>query len=247
MPELIILGSAHAIPDENHENTHMVLVGEQRRVLIDCSGSPIVRLQKAGIAPNSLTDLVLTHFHPDHVSGVPSLLMSMWLLGRRTSLNVYGLAHTLDRFEQMMGFYDWESWPNFFSVNFHRIPVERNAPILLCDEFEILASPVCHLIPTIGIRVETRAGSVLAYSCDTEPCPEVVELANGANILIHEASGAFPGHTSAAQAGRAAARAEVDSLYLIHYNPQDANLIAEAKKEFPGSVTLAEDFMHIQF
>ena len=96
MPKLIILGTAHAIPDENHENTHLALIGEQRQVLIDCTGSPVVRLKKAGIDLNSLTDIFLTHFHPDHVAGIPSLLMSMWLLGRRDPLNIYGLQYTLD-------------------------------------------------------------------------------------------------------------------------------------------------------
>jgi ribonuclease Z len=245
MPELIILGSAHAIPDTNHENTHMVLVGEQHRVLIDCSGSPIVRLQKAGVDPNSLTDLILTHFHPDHVSGVPSLLMSMWLLGRKTPLDIYGLPHTLDRIEQTMQFFDWKHWPNFFPVIFHRLPVERMTPVLAGDEFRIFASPVHHLIPTIGLRIEAVSGGTLAYSCDTEPCDEVVELANGADILIHETSGDFQGHTSASQAGSIASRAEVDTLYLIHYDPQETNLLPEAKKEFPGKVALAEDFLHI--
>ena len=245
MPELIILGSAHAIPDPAHANTHMVLLSAQRRVLIDCSGSPIVRLQQASVDPNGLTDLILTHFHPDHVSGVPSLLMSMWLLGREAPLDIYGLHHTLDRIEQMMGFYDWEHWPNFFPVAFHRIPAERMTLTLDGDEFRIFTSPVRHLIPTIGLRIEAARGGTLAYSCDTAPCDEVVELANGADTLIHEASGSFQGHTSAAQAGSIASRAEVDTLYLIHYNPQEPNLLPDARKEFPGRVALAEDFLRI--
>jgi metal-dependent hydrolase (beta-lactamase superfamily II) len=40
----------------------------------------MVRLSKAGVDFNRLTDLILTHFHPDHVSGVPMLLMNMWLI-----------------------------------------------------------------------------------------------------------------------------------------------------------------------
>ena len=83
MEKLIILGTSNAIPGENHENSHMVLVGEQRTVLIDCPNSPIMRFQKAGVDINNLSDLILTHFHPDHVSGVPQLLMNLWLMGRR--------------------------------------------------------------------------------------------------------------------------------------------------------------------
>ena len=116
MAKLIILGSSNAIPDEKHENTHMAVVGDKRTVLIDCVSNPILRLPQAGIEFNALTDLVLTHFHPDHVSGVPLLLMNMWLLGRKNPLNIYGLHHTLSRIEDLMGFYAWENWPNFFPV-----------------------------------------------------------------------------------------------------------------------------------
>ncbi|HBY09338.1 MAG TPA: MBL fold metallo-hydrolase [Chloroflexi bacterium] len=248
MLELIVLGSAHAIPDQNHENTHLALIGQQRRVLIDCAGNPIVRLQQAGINPDSLTDLFLTHFHPDHVSGVPSLLMSMWLLGRRTPLDIYGLHYTLDRVEQLMGFYDWEHWPDFFPVIFHRLPAEPLTLALACDEFRIFSSPVQHLIPTIGLRIENaKTARVLAYSCDTQPCNAVGELAQNADILIHESAGSLTGHTSATQAGEIAARAEVGSLYLIHYNPQEKNLVAEAQTKFFGPVTQAEDFMKLEF
>ena len=40
MAKLIFLGTSNAISDENHENTHMVLVGEKRTVLIDCPNNP---------------------------------------------------------------------------------------------------------------------------------------------------------------------------------------------------------------
>ena len=99
----------------------------------------------------------------------------------------------------------------------------------------------------IGLRIESsQTGKVLAYSCDTEPCDAVVELANKADMLIHEATGEHPGHSSASQAGGIAARARVDHLYLIHYNPQDESLVSQAQTEFPGPVTRAEDFMILE-
>jgi ribonuclease Z len=247
MPKLIVLGTANAIPDENHENTHLALIGEQRQVLIDCVGNPVVRLKEAGIDLNRLTDIFLTHFHPDHVAGVPSLLMSMWLLGRRDRLDIYGLQYTLDRIERLMDFYEWGHWPDFFPVTFHRLPAEPLIQALACDEFQIFTSPVSHMIPTIGLRIESRLTKrALAYSCDTEPCDAVVELAKDADVLIHEATGGEPGHSSASQAGGIAARAGVGSLYLIHYNPQDGSLESRAQTEFSGPITRAQDFMTIE-
>jgi ribonuclease Z len=100
----------------------------------------------------------------------------------------------------------------------------------------------------MGLRFEVKhSKKVVAYSCDTEPCEAVVRLAGGADVLIHEASGAFYGHSSAAQAAGIARKAEVGQLYLIHYpskvEPED--LIAEASQSFDGQVKVTKDFMEI--
>lgn len=109
MTELVILGTANSIPTAEHENTHMAIVRESGVILIDCVGTPAVRLPKAGIDLDDIQDLILTHFHPDHVSGVPLLLMNMWLMGRRKPLRIYGLHHCLKRIEDTMSFYRWEN------------------------------------------------------------------------------------------------------------------------------------------
>jgi ribonuclease Z len=251
MPKVIILGSSNAIPTADHENTHMVVVGEERMVMVDCVSNPLLRLEKAGLDFNHLTDLILTHFHPDHVSGVPLLLMDMWLMGRNKALNIYGLHHTLDRVESLMGFYGWAEWPDFFPVAFYRLPAQEMTSVIDCQDFRIFSSPVRHLLPTIGLRFEfNHTNKIMAYSCDTEPCAQVVRLAEGADTLIHEAAGATRGHSSAAQAGEIASQAEVGKLYLIHYptgKNENADLVAEARMRFQGPVSLAEDFMELDF
>jgi ribonuclease Z len=251
MPKLYFLGTSNAIPDEQHENTHMVLVGEQRIVLIDCVDNTTLRIKKVGVDINRFSDLILTHFHPDHVSGVPRLLMNMWLMGRSLPLNIYGLQHTLDRIENLMGMYNWSEWPEFFQVVFNRLPTQDMVSVLKCEEFHIMAAPVQHFIPTIGLRIELpKPKKVLAYSCDTEPCPQVLRLADGADVLIHEASGPLPGHSSAAQAGQTAAQAHAASLCLIHYPTGQffaGDLLSEARTHFDGPVTLAEDFGSLEY
>jgi len=251
MPKLTILGSSNAIASKDSENTHMVLVGEERIVMVDCVNNPIRRLEQAGVDFMDLTDLILTHFHPDHVSGVPLLLMDMWLRGRKKPIHIYGLHYTLDRMEKLMAMYSWDEWPNFFHVAFHRIPTSEHIKLLDCDEFTILSSPVRHLIPTLGLRFEFKnSKKTLAYSCDTEPCVEVIRLASGADILIHEASGASRGHSSAEQAGQVATQAEVGKLYLIHYPTGDfanENMIAGARRHYQGEVGLAKDYMVLDF
>jgi ribonuclease Z len=251
MPTLIILGSSFAIPDEKHENTHLAVIGEDQALLIDCPGNPLVRLREAGIDPDWLTDLVLTHFHPDHVSGFPLLMMDLWLLGRRRPLHIHGLGYTLERVEKNMQLYNWGRWPDFFPLMFHRLGETELYPVLENEEWRVFSSPVEHLIPNVGVRVEfLDSGQVLAYSSDTQPCPQVVRLAQGADVLVHECAGAEPGHTGPVQAGEIAREAGAKRLYLIHYPTGEftrPEMVEEAADAFEGSVALAEDLMRIEF
>ena len=149
-----------------------------------------------------------------------------------------------------MGFYQWGDWPDFFPVAFHRLPEIERVLVLEQGDVTIYSSLVCHVIPTIGLRIEAATGKAIAYSCDTEPCQAVINLAQGASVLIHEATGEGVGHSSAAQAGAIAREAGVDSLFLIHYPVGDSDLgklIEEARGAFSGDVRLAEDFMEIEF
>jgi ribonuclease BN (tRNA processing enzyme) len=73
MAKLVVLGSAASVPDENHDNTHLAVVGEHGFVLVDCASAPVVRLKRAGLDYNRMTDFVLTHFHPDHVADGPQV------------------------------------------------------------------------------------------------------------------------------------------------------------------------------
>jgi ribonuclease Z len=250
MIRLILLGTANAIPDMEHENTYMALAHERGVVLVDCVGSTVVRLQQAGISLSEINDLILTHFHPDHVSGVPELLMSMWLDGRSDPLQIYGLEHCLDRLKKMMDLFDWKAWPGFFRVDFHCLSGTEGEVVIQNEQFRILASPVHHLVPTIGLRFEGIAsGRVIAYSCDTEPCPEVIRLARNADILLHEASGCMSGHTSAEKAGEIACQAGARRLLLIHYSIKGSvlsDLVSEAKNTFQGDAGLAKDFMELE-
>jgi ribonuclease Z len=245
MPELVIMGSANAIPTRERDNTYLTLHTDEKHVLIDCGSNAWVRLMNAGMTPDQLTDIIITHFHPDHVAGLPLLLMDLWLQGRKSPLVIHGLRETTSRIKKMMDLFWWENWPGFFEVNFAVIPPEKTT-VLGDSSITVWANPVKHLIPTIGLRMDGMDHSFsIAYTCDTEPCQGVDELARGADILIHESAGKAVGHSSPAQAGETAARAEVDQLVLIHYpdNPDENSLIKDAREKYAGKVLLAKDGM----
>jgi ribonuclease Z len=251
MSEMIFLGTGAAVPDKAHHNTHLAIRNQSDVILIDCGNSPAIRLTEADIDIDEVSDIILTHFHPDHVGSLPLLLMNMWLMGRQKALRIYGLHHCLKRVEDVMSFYHWENWPQFFPVAFHRLPERERVQVLERDGLKIFASPVKHVIPTIGLRLEVEEwGKIIAYSCDTEPCPEVLRLAEGASLLIHEATGQETGHSSADQAGEIAAQAGVDALYLVHYPTSGITkreLLAKAGKAFSGTVIVAEDLDRLKF
>lgn len=251
MLQLTFLGTANAVPDIEHDNTHMALSSAKRLVMIDCASSPLVRLSQAGLEASNVTDLILTHFHPDHIAGAPSMLMQSWLIGRRAPLHIHCIGHVLERLVKLLEFYDWTDWPNLYPVEFHEITGKEKTLLIEDADLRMYASPVCHMIPNIGLRIESLAtGAALAYSCDTGPCESVARLAERADYLIHEATGAFSGHTSARQAGEIAQQAQVKQLYLVHYNPRlprPEDLVEEARQAFAGPVTLARDFMSMAF
>ena len=150
-----------------------------------------------------------------------------------------------------MDLFDWEDWENMYPVEFHTIPMEEYSEVQGGGEFRILSSPVEHMIPTLGLRIEYPEGNFIgAYSSDTNPISQTVKLAEGADILIHEAAGPHFGHSTAAEAGEIASRSGVERLFLIHYGfhggQTPASLIDEAKKTFLGEVFLAEDYLEIE-
>lgn len=247
---LIVLGASNAVPSQAYDNTHLLLVAPNRMVLIDAPGSPLRRLSAAGVDPLRLTDVIVTHFHPDHVSGLPLLLMDLWLLGRTQPLHLHGLDYTIDRIAKMLDLYDWHEWPQFFPVLFHRLPERERQTLLDSPGLHISCSPMRHFIPSIGLRIEfIESQRSLAYSCDTEPCPQMVRLAVNADILIHEATGRRTGHSSPEQAGEVAAQAQAKSLILIHYptwGGRSEDLVARAHTTFNGPVTLAEDMLQLE-
>ncbi|MFW6641871.1 ribonuclease Z [Nocardiopsis algeriensis] len=103
-----------------------------------------------------------------------------------------------------------------------------------------------------------RPGQVVALVMDTAPCPEAVELARGADLLVIESTyldehahlaDAY-GHLTARQAGQIAARAGVRTLVLTHISERydaadDARFTAQAAQAFDGTVVLAQDLDRI--
>jgi ribonuclease Z len=219
MPEMILLGVGTGVPDVDRENTHMVWNGPGGPLLIDAGGSTYQRLLRADLDPQTLAGVLLTHSHPDHINGLPILLFSMGLAGRREPLPIYGLFETLMVADALC---------TALQLDYSYVVQPLWQHIGAGDSLELDAgwrlhtALTAHSRPCLATRFEHQSGAALVYSCDSEPCLAVEELARGAQILIHEATTAEPsvGHTSPRQAGEVAARAGVERLVLVHYSPR---------------------------
>ena len=249
-PKLIILGSSNALPTEDRDHTMLAVVADGETVLVDCGVNPILKLQKMGINPTLVKHLIITHFHPDHVSGFPMFVMAMWLQGRSEKLHVYGFGHSIERLQRMMELFGWDKWPNFYPVEFHTVAEGDSQPVLDIPELAVTGTLVNHFIPTMGIRFHFKEdGKQVGYTCDTEPCHGVGVVADGVDVLLHEATGNEIGHSSAGQAGKAAQSAGVRHLMLVHYSTEKntkMGLIAEAAQFFTGKITCADDMQVIE-
>jgi ribonuclease Z len=203
-----------------------------------------------------VTSLIVTHRHVDHLYGIPSLAHNMGLAGRRATLHVYALRETMRILNGFMDLFPLEEKMPY-RIELHEIPPKEGFPVLQAKGFRIQSTPVKHGAPNIGLRVEFEApgerGAVV-YSCDTSPCPSLIALARGADILIHEATflhsdalrAASDGHTTGYQAGEVAAQAGVKRLILCHFeaplHDQVEELQREARQTFSGSVEIPDEF-----
>jgi len=251
MATLTFLGSSAAVPAIGHDNTYLVVQGEESVVLVDCGGSPLLKLQLAGIEPTALSHVVFTHGHPDHMYGFPILMLDLWLLGCRRPLQVLGEARGLHTAQELLRLFRSADWPGFCPPHYREVPPVPESVVLDLPDLLVTACPTAHLVPSMALKFVDKATSQnVVYSSDTGPSEALVRFARGVDVLIHEASGQMDGHSSAAQAGQIAQRAGVQKLFLIHYPALNADLnalLAQARQEFAGPLELARDYGAIEF
>jgi len=229
---LTILGSAGWMPSDQRE-TACYAVREHDRLLLLDAGTGIRRLATepsllAGVAE---IDLVLSHFHLDHVIGL-SYLAALdrpvtvhgpgdWLYGRPT-------AQLLD--ELLRPPYQASRRP---------FPVREltEAGVVWGEHRLRVRHQVTHTAPSVAYRLD----DALSYCTDTGHDPGNAEFADGCGLLLHEAWSTEDvsdlGHSSAAQAAGIARQAGVERLLLIHLPPgRDVQpLLAQAAAVFPAT------------
>lgn len=250
MPSVHLLGTGAALSDPHRTTTMLAVTDDHtppRTLLVDCGGDALQRLQACGLPIDSLDGLIVTHAHMDHVSGFPLLMEKVWLDGRDRPLPVVGIEPALAQAERSWAAFEpvHRDWENLPPLDWRTVEHEPGANVWNEGSWTITAAPVPHGdTANVGLRFEHGpTGRVLAYSCDTSgPAETVVELADGADLLVHEANGGPPeNHSTAAEAAQVADAAGAKRLLLVHLPPGDkSEELRHARNIFPHTDLGAE-------
>src|SRR3954452_8648542 len=85
----IFLGTPGSVPSARRSTASVMLVRGGKRLLIDC-GEGTQRQMQRSLGLTQVDEIYMTHFHADHVLGLPGLLKTYDLTDREAPLTVYG-------------------------------------------------------------------------------------------------------------------------------------------------------------
>ena len=84
------LGVGGGIPSLNRAPPSIAVQFQGRILLFDCGEGTQLQLQRAGLSPQRIREIFISHLHGDHVLGLPGLVSTMIMLNRTKPLTIYG-------------------------------------------------------------------------------------------------------------------------------------------------------------
>jgi cAMP phosphodiesterase len=179
-------GHGHATPDQR---LTCFLIDDC--VAVD-AGSIAISL--TGEQRNKVRDIIVTHPHMDHIASLPIFIDDLYAT-LKEPVRVHATTEVIDLLERDV--FNWNVYPRFSELKNDYGPVMKYVPIPHRQEFQVahlsvIAVPVNHIVPTVGLLVSDSKNTV-AFSSDTAETDEfweVVNRAKGLNALLVEAS--FP-------------------------------------------------------
>ena len=277
---LILLGTGGGPrPKKAVSAPAQVIVINGAAYVIDCGDGVARQLISAGIQPASLRHVFITHHHSDHNADYGALLLLSWAAGLKSRVDAWGppplaqmtkLSLEMNAFDITTRIADEGRVPLVPLIHPHEI--SAGGLVMQDDNVKVTAALVHHppIEKAFAYRFDTADRSIV-ISGDTAMSKNLVALAKGADVLVHEAlwvpavdrlvasvpnattlkEHIIASHTSAEDCGRVAATAGVKTLVLSHFVPGDDPTITDqmwisaAQKHFKGRVILAKDLMEV--
>lgn len=268
---LIVLGSGVPVPDPEHAGAAYVFSYGNRNFLFDAGSGVMRRAAAAGLPIDGFTAAFLTHLHSDHTLGLPDVLLTTWVMGRRTPLSLHGPPGTQNMVTNIMS-----AWSEDIRIRTtglehgqpdgQRVNVTETQGGVVYDSagITITAVRVPHGEWKVALAYVIKSPTrTIVLSGDTSPSDELAAASRGADVLIHETYPSVrikpenrPGgdswpaymrsvHTSDVELGTLAAKAGVKQLVLSHIvrmGGTDAELLAGVRSGgYRGPVRIARD------
>ncbi|MGM5487577.1 MAG: ribonuclease Z [Nanobdellota archaeon] len=154
MPEPIhvtILGTTCMVPTKERNHSASLLRYNQYGLLFDCGEGTQRQIKLADLRLTEITHLFISHWHGDHVLGIPGLLQSLGAAEYQHTLHIYGPKGTQEHMDNMLKAFVFD---NRIDVQVHEI--HHDGPILENRRFTVSAYHLEHGITTLGYRfIET--------------------------------------------------------------------------------------------
>ena len=146
MITLTFLGTSSMLPTKERNHSSALIQYQNEGIMIDCGEGVQRQLKIAQISPCKLTRLLITHFHGDHVLGIPGLLQSLVANNYQKTLQIYGPRGTKKYIRYM--------FKGFVFKEFRRLKYEitelNSTKIFYKNKnFSLKCANVNHAIPTL--------------------------------------------------------------------------------------------------
>ena len=148
--EITFLGTASAVHSKERNHPSIALKAFGDVFLFDCGEGTQRQLLFTQVSPMKISKIFLTHFHGDHILGLPGLLQSMSLHGRENKLTIYG-PRGLDELKSPIYRLSYSSID--FPIEF----IEIDSGIIEeTEEYIIKAQSVKHNVPALAYYIEEK-------------------------------------------------------------------------------------------
>ena len=193
---LILLGTGGGPrPRKASSAPAQVIVANDTPYVVDCGDGVARQLVIAGVSLDKLRHIFVTHHHSDHNADYGNLIWLAWAAGLRAHVDTWG-PPPLEKMTRLffeMNAYDIDTR----IANEGRVPLaplvrvhelSQGGLVMKDDNVRVTAALVDHppVVPAFGYRFDAADRSIV-ISGDTKRCDNVVQLAQGADVLVHSA------------------------------------------------------------
>ena len=255
MAEIIFLGTGGWVATETRDNIGFLLQSNGWTCLVECPGSIVAKIKKAGLLPQIVDDLLITHIHTDHVYGLPSLVHSLML--EKKTVRLFGSHETIEFCRKLLSLFDLFKETVKYRIDF--IPLTDGESVELSPSCRADAFSVPHSPSSLAFELSFNNGPRILYSGDTPIHPPLFKRAEGIEWLVHDCSAPsrlfndFPYlktvHTSSLDLGKSAQQAGVQNLVPCHFIGElgflDKEIKAEIRQNFEGRLIIPHDFQRL--